>query len=163
VPHPSGSVDPDTTLILTNTIYLMAAWTYPFRALSTVAAPFTRDDGQVVDVPMMIGPFDRMVYLEGDGWRAVARRKASDRRSAAVGVAPSLTLRVTIEASAVITRSASFRAASTYCTSFIRASACSGVLVRPRRNVQTSRLGASKVDMEGYGFERLQVVYNARL
>ena len=66
-----GSVDPDTALILTNTTYLMAAWTYPFRVASTVAAPFTRDDGQVVEVPMMSGPFDRMGYLEGDGWRAV--------------------------------------------------------------------------------------------
>jgi serine protease inhibitor len=67
----SGSVRPDTRLILTNTIYLMAAWTYPFRAAWTVASPFTRDDGQVVEVPMMRGPFERMGYLEGDGWRAV--------------------------------------------------------------------------------------------
>jgi serpin B len=36
-----------------------------------VAAPFTRDDGRVVEVPMMRGPFDTMGYLEGDGWRAV--------------------------------------------------------------------------------------------
>jgi serpin B len=67
----SGSVSPDTTLILTNTTYLRAAWTYPFTAASTGPAPFTRDDGQVAEVPMMRGPFDRMGYLEGDGWRAV--------------------------------------------------------------------------------------------
>jgi serpin B len=67
----SGTVHADTTLILTNTTYLKAAWTYPFSAASTVAAPFTRDDGQVVEVPMMRGPFDPMGYLEGDGWRAV--------------------------------------------------------------------------------------------
>jgi serpin B len=67
----SGSVPADTNLILTNTTYLAAAWTYPFLTAATAAAPFTRDDGQVVDVPMMRGPFDSMGYLEGDGWRAV--------------------------------------------------------------------------------------------
>ncbi|MFY1672682.1 serpin family protein [Plantactinospora sp. WMMB334] len=67
----SDAVSPDTSLILTNTIYLMAAWRYPFTARLTAAEPFTRDDGSVVDVPMMRGPFDPMGYQEGDGWRAV--------------------------------------------------------------------------------------------
>jgi serpin B len=67
----SGSVNPDTTLILTNTIYLKAPWRYPFTVPATATAPFTRDDGRVVDVPLMRGPFERMGYLEGDGWRAV--------------------------------------------------------------------------------------------
>jgi serpin B len=66
-----GSMSPDTTLILTNTTCLRAAWTYPFKPSATVAAPFTRDDGRVVEVQMMSGPFDTMGYLEGDGWRAV--------------------------------------------------------------------------------------------
>jgi serpin B len=80
----SGSVNRQTTLILTNTTYLMAAWTYPFHAPSTVAAPFTRDDGQVVEVPMMRGPFDRMGYLEGDGWRAVDVPYASGELAMAI-------------------------------------------------------------------------------
>jgi serine protease inhibitor len=67
----TNSVSPDTALMLTNTIYLRAPWTYPFSASFTAAAPFTREDGSVVEVPMMRGPFDRMGYLEGDGWRAV--------------------------------------------------------------------------------------------
>jgi serine protease inhibitor len=67
----SGVVGPDTSLILTNTTYLAAAWAFPFTRTATAAAPFTRDDGVVVDVPMMRGPFDPMGYLEGDGWRAV--------------------------------------------------------------------------------------------
>ena len=50
-------------------------------------------------------------------------------------------------------------AASTYTGSFIVTSACKGVLVVPLRTVQTSRLGASKVAIEGYGFERRQFVY----
>ncbi|GIJ27443.1 serpin [Micromonospora qiuiae] len=68
---PSGVVGADTSLILTNTTYLKAAWRYPFNAMATATAPFTRDDGSVVDVAMMRGPFDAMGYLEGDGWRAV--------------------------------------------------------------------------------------------
>lgn len=67
----SGTLSPDTSLVLTNTTYLMAAWTYPFRATATAPEPFTRDDGTVITVQMMRGPFDRMGYLEGDGWRAV--------------------------------------------------------------------------------------------
>lgn len=66
-----GTVNTDTSLILTNATYLMAAWLYPFKQTATTLEPFTRDDGTVVDVPMMRGPFDRMGYLEGDGWRAV--------------------------------------------------------------------------------------------
>lgn len=66
-----GTVSPDTSLILTNTTYLMAAWYYPFAPAATAAEPFTRDDGSVVDAAMMRGPFDVMGYLEGDGWRAV--------------------------------------------------------------------------------------------
>ncbi|GAB3805610.1 serpin family protein [Micromonospora zhanjiangensis] len=65
------TVRADTSLMLTNTTYLRAAWTYPFTATATAAEPFTRDDGTVIDVPTMRGPFDPMGYLEGDGWRAV--------------------------------------------------------------------------------------------
>ncbi|MEU5550082.1 serpin family protein [Micromonospora sp. NPDC047793] len=68
---PSGVPTPDTSLILTNTTYLKAAWLYPFRATATAAERFTRDDGAGVDVAMMRGPFDGMGYQEGDGWRAV--------------------------------------------------------------------------------------------
>lgn len=68
---PAGLPAPDTNLILTNTTYLKAAWLYPFRATATATEPFTRDDGSVVDVQMMRGPFDGMGYLVGDGWRAV--------------------------------------------------------------------------------------------
>ena len=52
--HPDA-VSPDTSLMLTNTIYLKAAWKYPFTATATAVGPFTRDDGTVVDVPIMRG------------------------------------------------------------------------------------------------------------
>ena len=58
----------------------------------------------------------------------------------------------------MIIRRASACAASTYAGSFIVTSACSGVFVRGRRIVQTSRDGASNVAIEGYGLLRRQVV-----
>ena len=59
-------------------------------------------------------------------------------------------------------RSASTRAASTNCTSFIVTSACSGVLVRSRRTVQDSRVGALKMSMLAGGALRFQNVYIER-
>ena len=55
-------------------------------------------------------------------------------------------------------RSASFRAASTWIVSFIKASAWSGVFVFNRRAVQTSRSGASNVARVGCGTVRFQNV-----
>ncbi|MBQ1009856.1 serpin family protein [Micromonospora sp. M51] len=81
--QPDG-VSPDTRLILTNAIYLMAAWKYPFTPTATALGPFTRDDGSVVDVSIMRGPFDRMGYLEGDGWRAVDVPYAGDGLAMAI-------------------------------------------------------------------------------
>ncbi|MEU4531506.1 serpin family protein [Micromonospora ureilytica] len=80
----SDAVSRDTSLMLTNTIYLRAAWKYPFTATATAPGPFTRDDGTVVDVPIMRGPFDRMGYLEGDGWRAVDVPYAGDGLAMAI-------------------------------------------------------------------------------
>ena len=53
-------------------------------------------------------------------------------------------------------RSASLRAASRNATSFIRLSACSGVLVRTWFTVQTSRFGESKLIMNGGATVRFQ-------
>ena len=53
-----------------------------------------------------------------------------------------------------IMRRASACAASMYTGSFIVTSAWSGVFERLRRRVQTSRFGASKVTIEGYGAVR---------
>ena len=59
-------------------------------------------------------------------------------------------------------RSASVRAASTNCGSFISNSACSGVLVRSRRTRHASRDGASNVLISGGGAVRFQNVYMLR-
>ena len=57
---------------------------------------------------------------------------------------------------------ASTRAASTNCASFIVTSACSGVLVRSRRTVQVSRVGALKMSIDAGGALRFQNVYRER-
>lgn len=79
-----GAVNVETSLVLTNTTYLKAAWYYPFALTATVDEPFTRDDGTVVQVPMMRGPFDRMGYVLGDGWRAVNVPLAGDGLAMAI-------------------------------------------------------------------------------
>ena len=54
------------------------------------------------------------------------------------------------------------RAASTKVTSFIRFSACSGVLVRVSRTTQLSRWAASKFTIMGGAMVRFQKVYRLR-
>ena len=61
-----------------------------------------------------------------------------------------------------ITRCARTRAASTKVTSFIRFSACNGVLVRDSRTVQLSRIAESKFAINGGGAVRFQNVYRLR-
>ncbi|WDZ84511.1 serpin family protein [Micromonospora cathayae] len=95
---PSDAVGADTSLVLTNTVYLKAAWKYPFTPTATAVEPFTRDDGTVVGVPVMRGPFDRMGYLEGDGWRAVDVPYAGDGLAMAI-VMPTRGDLATVEAS----------------------------------------------------------------
>ncbi|RUL95189.1 MULTISPECIES: serpin family protein [Micromonospora] len=81
---PIGAVSPGTKLILTNTTYLKAAWRYQFLPALTATESFTRDDGSVVGVPMMRGPFAGMGYQVGDGWRAVDVPFAGDRLGMAI-------------------------------------------------------------------------------
>jgi serpin B len=68
---PPGSLpDEWTALVLANAMYLGAAWTYTFPAEQTRPAPFYRDDGTTVEVPMMV---HNMVYghAEDAVWAAV--------------------------------------------------------------------------------------------
>lgn len=57
-------------LVLLNAIYLDANWHYPFDEKLTANRPFSPEDGEAVDVPMMQrgGSF---AYLDGDGFQAV--------------------------------------------------------------------------------------------
>ncbi len=50
---PPESIDSDTRVVLSNAIYLKAAWAREFDPAKTGDAPFTRGDGSTVTVPMM--------------------------------------------------------------------------------------------------------------
>ena len=86
-------------------------------------------------------------------------RKRPGQQPAGDEVEPRLASCRRLRASA---RSARRRAASTNCGSFSVTSACSGVLVRSRRTVQVSRLGALKMSIDAGGAARFQNVYRLR-
>ena len=67
---PTGVLDSATRLVLTNAIYLHAAWAEPFDTKATTDAPFTRLDRSAVTARLMrqTGTFG---YAAGDGWQAV--------------------------------------------------------------------------------------------
>ncbi len=66
-----GVVTADTRVILTNTVWLKAAWMHPFDASASAPRPFTLDDGTVTEVATM-----RLVesfgYADSDEWQCVA-------------------------------------------------------------------------------------------
>lgn len=73
---PAGSIDGDSRLVLTNALYLKAAWAREFPRDRTVDAPFTRADGSTVTVPMMHNEPDTdgtgmLGYAEGPGYQVV--------------------------------------------------------------------------------------------
>ena len=73
---PPDSINADTRLVLTNALYLKAAWAQEFPVDRTTDAPFTRDDGSTVTVPMMHNdpyrePPVELGYAEGPGYQVV--------------------------------------------------------------------------------------------
>jgi serine protease inhibitor len=66
----AGTLDDLTRLVLVNAIYLKARWLTPFVS-GTQPAPFTRADGTVVQVPLMMGETISAPYAKGPGWQAV--------------------------------------------------------------------------------------------
>jgi serpin B len=65
---PAGLIDPQTRLVLTNAVYLNAAWQTPFTE-PTMNYPFHRADGSDVSVPMMMGKTG-FSMASGAGYRA---------------------------------------------------------------------------------------------
>ncbi|GAB1510182.1 serpin family protein [Actinophytocola sp. KF-1] len=73
---PPGTIDGDNRLVLTNALYLKAAWARAFPRERTEDAPFTRADGSTVTVPMMHNEPDTdgtgvLGYAEGPGYQVV--------------------------------------------------------------------------------------------
>lgn len=77
---PAGSIEADTTLVLTNAIYFLASWASPFRPEETSTAPFHALDGDQIDVPMMRQSLEAG-YADGTGWAAAELRYAGDQLS----------------------------------------------------------------------------------
>jgi serpin B len=73
---PATSITQDTRLVVTNALYLKAAWAREFPRDKTTDAPFTRPDGSAVTVPMMHNdpfktPKAELGYAEGPGYQVV--------------------------------------------------------------------------------------------
>jgi serpin B len=69
---PSGTITPDTRLVLTNAIYFYGPWLQPFTEDLTHDAPFTLLDGSEVTVQMMSQESELpLPYVAGDGFQAV--------------------------------------------------------------------------------------------
>jgi serine protease inhibitor len=68
---PSGSITPNTVLVLVNALYLEAKWSQPFGKYSTETTPFTRLDGSHVDVPLMHNAELGTRYVDAEGYQAV--------------------------------------------------------------------------------------------
>jgi serpin B len=68
---PEGVIIPfHTLMVLTNTIYLKAAWQTPFDQGMTVEAPFTNADGTETQAQLMHS-MTSVEYTTGDGFQAV--------------------------------------------------------------------------------------------
>ena len=68
---PSGSITPDTVLVLVNALYLEAKWSQPFGKYPTESAPFARLDGSSVDVSLMHNAELAARYVDAEGYQAV--------------------------------------------------------------------------------------------
>ncbi|WP_329561536.1 serpin family protein [Kitasatospora sp. NBC_01266] len=71
---PPGSVDPSTVLVLTDALYLKAAWAHPFEHADTADRPFHRLDGSTASVSTM-AETGTLRYAQGgtadQPWQAV--------------------------------------------------------------------------------------------
>nr|CEL20056.1 Serine protease inhibitor (serpin family) [Kibdelosporangium sp. MJ126-NF4]CTQ97280.1 Serine protease inhibitor (serpin family) [Kibdelosporangium sp. MJ126-NF4] len=92
---PPTSINADTRLVLTNALYLKAAWAREFPRNRTADAPFTRADGSKVTVPMMRNdphkdPDAELGYAEGPGYQVVTLPYKGGRLAYSVIVPASL-------------------------------------------------------------------------
>lgn len=67
---PSGLLDADTRMVLTNAVYFKGKWDLEFDKKLTKDGPFTLADGKKADVPLMHRTGD-MRYAESADWQAV--------------------------------------------------------------------------------------------
>jgi serpin B len=68
---PTGTIKPETVLVLVNALYLEAKWSQPFGKYPTEDAQFTRLDGSVVDAALMHNAELKARYVDAAGYQAV--------------------------------------------------------------------------------------------
>jgi serpin B len=78
---PPGSVDPLTRLVLTNAVYLDAAWLQPFDTTQTGSQSFTRLDNSTVTTMFMGVDLSGVPALQGTGYVAVSLPYQDDNLS----------------------------------------------------------------------------------
>ena len=83
---PSGSVDSSTELVLTNAVYLNAAWKNPFDPNDTRDGPFTLLDGSSVSAKLMNAEYSILPAVQGTNFVAAALPYANDSLSLVVVV-----------------------------------------------------------------------------
>jgi len=66
-----GTINGDTRVVLTNTIYFIASWVNEFDEMNTRDESFTLLDGSTVQVPTMMTN-DQYLYDAGDGYQMIA-------------------------------------------------------------------------------------------
>lgn len=67
-----GNIDPMTRLMLVNAILFKGSWMSPFDPGMTRSMPFHPEQGEDVDVPMMVQPDLPLKYLQGETFSTVA-------------------------------------------------------------------------------------------
>jgi serpin B len=67
-----GIINPGTTMVLVNALYLKAPWLEPFNESATHKAPFTKLDGTTVEADLMHHSLLNGAYAAGDGYAAFA-------------------------------------------------------------------------------------------
>ncbi len=77
---PADTIQPDTRLVLTNTVYLKAKWEEPFEERDTSNEPFHLLDGTEVDVPTM-HQTRQLRYKDGGSWQALEMPYSERRMS----------------------------------------------------------------------------------
>ncbi len=72
IPQGQEIINPNTRLVLTNTIYFRAEWEHKFLEPGyTKNRPFYLKDSSEVSVPMMSGEVETLNYARADGYQAV--------------------------------------------------------------------------------------------
>jgi serpin B len=68
---PEGSIDRNTVMVLTNAIYFLGTWKYPFNETNTMDSDFFLSDGSTATVPTMEQTIDYLNYYSDDAIQAI--------------------------------------------------------------------------------------------